>query len=87
MTSNGHDLDVSRIAHDGEKRLATGHDVNLGSGTSKADKRKSLPAEGCCSNLCGGQSVCCRASSFARFASTEHKSELLVWPGTPKHKP
>jgi hypothetical protein len=40
VTSNGHDLDVSRIAHDGEKRLATGHDVNLGSGTSKADKRK-----------------------------------------------
>jgi hypothetical protein len=86
LTSNGNDLNIPTGTHDGGERITADHDVNLESGTPKVDNRKSLPAEGSCSNLSGRQSMCSRASSVARVVSTEYMSEFLVWPDTPKHK-
>jgi hypothetical protein len=86
LTSNGNDLDFPTGTYDGGERMAADHDVNLESGTPKADNRKSLPAEGSCSNLSGRQYVCSRNSSVARVVSTEYMSEFAVWPDTPKRK-
>jgi hypothetical protein len=79
-------LDISKGTHDGGERMADDYDANLESGTPKVDNRKSLLAEGSCSNLSGRRPVCSRASSVARVVSTEHISEFLVWAETPKRK-
>lgn len=63
--------------------MTSDHNVNLENSTPQAHNRKSLPAEGFCSNLSGKQSVCYRALSIARAVSNEYMSEFLVWP---KHK-
>jgi hypothetical protein len=86
VTSDGNDLDFPTVIHDARERMASDHNVNLESGTPRVEDRKSLPAEGSCSNLSDGQYVCSRASSVARVVRTEHMSEFLVWPNTPKRK-
>jgi hypothetical protein len=71
LTSNANDSDIPTGTHGGGERMTADHDVNLESVTPKLDNRKSLPAEGSCSNLYGGQSMCSRASSVATVVITD----------------
>jgi hypothetical protein len=86
VMSNGNGLYIPTGTHDGGERMTADHDVNLESGTLKVDNRKSLPAEGSCSNLSGRQCVCSRDSPVAIVVSSEYMCEFLVWPDTLKCK-